>query len=125
MRCLVDTNVLVRFLVADHPKHFAQATEWFGKAEKGNVELEISLLVVAETTFVLESVYQKTRKEIVEVLTIVLAQPWITVKDRGVFSVLWKHYLNGFHFVDSWLLAVHEMEGFEVLSFDQKLTKAL
>jgi predicted nucleic acid-binding protein len=96
---------------------------WFKDAEKGNREIEINSVVVAETCFVLESFYNKTRREISLSLESFLSYKWLKVKERETLLNLWPWYLQGFHFVDSYLLAYGKVNNEKILSFDKKLMR--
>ena len=62
----LDTNVLVRFLVRDDEKQARIVYARFKQAEAVRESLFIPLLVVLETIWVLESAYDKSRKEILD-----------------------------------------------------------
>lgn len=62
----LDTNVLVRFLVRDDEKQARIVYARFKQAEAARESLFIPLLVVLETIWVLESAYDKSRKEILD-----------------------------------------------------------
>ena len=64
----LDTNVIVRFLVCDDEKQARIVHARFKQAETNSETLFISLPVVLETIWVLESVYDKTRREILDAL---------------------------------------------------------
>ena len=121
---VLDTNVIVRFLVGDHAKHQAQAVQWLEQAEQNKREILIKPLVVAETCFVLESFYKKSRTEIAEAMLVFLSQKWLHVENRDELLSLWPWYRKKFHFVDSYLLAWAKVNNGQVLSFDKKLMKA-
>lgn len=123
MGSVLDTNVLLRFLVGDVPSQQAQAARWFKEAELGKRSIAITPIVIAEACFVLETFYRQTRGEIVSVLEVFVAQEWLSVQERGALLGTWKWYASGLHFVDSFLLAWSEITGADILSFDQKLMK--
>ena len=56
-RRLVDTNLIVRYLVQDHPRHAETAGKLFQACDRGDVVLEVLPVVLAECVFVLESFY--------------------------------------------------------------------
>ncbi|MDZ7586697.1 MAG: PIN domain-containing protein [Patescibacteria group bacterium] len=120
---LLDTNVILRFLVKDNEKQYQQAVVWFKEAEKGKREIEINSVIIAEACFVLESFYKKTKKEISLSLEAFLSYKWLKVKERETLLNLWPWYLQGFHFVDSYLLAFGKANNEKILSFDKKLMK--
>ena len=62
----IDTNVLVRFLTRDDERQARSVYAVFKKAEAARVTFLIPLLVVLETIWVLESVYEKSREEILD-----------------------------------------------------------
>jgi predicted nucleic acid-binding protein len=120
---VVDTNVILRFLVGDNKSQQRQARTWFLEAQEGKRKLVIKPLVVAETCFVLESFYRQKREEIAGAFEVFLAQRWLEVADRKTMLSLWQWYREGLHFVDSFLLAwAKENEG-EILTFDRQIKK--
>jgi len=64
----LDTNVLVRFLVADDEKQNRRATELIEAAIQKDNALYVSDIVLVETVWVLSRSYQFTRQEIIGVL---------------------------------------------------------
>lgn len=122
---VIDTNVLLRFLVGDNKLQQKQASGWFSQAQKGKRKFVIKPLIVAETCFVLESFYKKQRNEIAEVFEVFLAQSWLVVEERDTLLSLWAWYKEGFHFVDSYLLSWAKNNNSSIVSFDKKLAKML
>lgn len=120
---LVDTNVLVRFLVRDQEEHFEQASAWFLSAQKGKIKLIVPTVVIAETCFVLESFYKRTRVDIARSIIVFASQRWLSVPERDIILGLWGDYEHGLHFVDSYLRSWARLEDCSVLSFDKKLNK--
>lgn len=120
---ILDTNVLVRFLVGDNQKQRAQAEQWFKEAEARKRRVVVTPIVVAETAFVLESFYHKSRVEIARSLLVFISQHWFDVRDREILLRLWTWYEQGFHFVDSFLLAWSQVNDGRVLTFDADIRK--
>jgi len=71
----VDTNVIVRFLVCDDEKQAMAVREMLKKAEKKRDCMFISLLVLLETIWVLESAYNKTKFEIITAINNIRQMP--------------------------------------------------
>ena len=71
----VDTNIIVRFLVRDDEKQAEVARRRLKQAEENRERLLIPLLVVLETIWVLESVYDKTRAEILDAIRAMRQMP--------------------------------------------------
>ena len=118
---ILDTNVLLRFLVGDNEKQQKTASYWFKEAEQRKRKIVIIPLIIAEACFVLESFYKKQRKEIADTLEVFLAQRWLEVEQREVLLSLWLWYRQGLHFVDSFLLAWVRVNKAGLLSFAKVL----
>ncbi len=120
---IVDTNILVRYLVGDVVSQQKQAENWFKEAEKGKRKCIIHPIVIAETVFVLESFYKKNREDIANAMEVFLSQKWLQVEQRDVLINLWPFYRKNLHFVDSFLLSYQHTYDVEVLTFDKQINK--
>lgn len=120
-RYLIDTNVILRLLVGDNEDQKNQALKWFDEARRGEKVVILPTIVVAEVVFVLESFYQKEPLEIASILKDVISNVWIEVPDRDVLLKIWLPYVQGRHFVDSFLIAFSKTQSVGVLSFDKQL----
>lgn len=120
---LLDTNVLVRYLVRDNEDQYQKILEWFKDGESGKIKIIVPTIVVAEACFVLESFYKKHRTEISDAMVVFLSQKWLAVPDRDALLTLWTNFKTGLHFVDSFLLSWAEKEKYRLMTFDKKLQK--
>ena len=118
---LLDTNIILRFLVGDNKPQQKEASDIFKEAENGKRKILVKPLVVAEACFVLESFYKKTKDEIAESMEVFLSQKWLKVEDRQPLLVMWQWYRENLHFVDSYLLACVELNKSKILTFDKGL----
>ena len=71
----LDTNVLVRFLVKDDERQAKTVYRLFKQAESKAEAFFIPTLVVLETVWVLEAVYETTRQEILDSIDELLLMP--------------------------------------------------
>ena len=71
----LDTNVLVRFLVKDDEKQAKAVYRIFKQTESKMEIFFVPILVVLETVWVLESVYETTRQEILDAFDEILLMP--------------------------------------------------
>jgi predicted nucleic-acid-binding protein len=83
----LDTNILVRFLVADDAKQTKKAHQLFKKTESNKDELFITLLVIIELIWVLESVYSISRKDIINALDDMLQMPIFKFEHQSTLHV--------------------------------------
>lgn len=118
---ILDTNVLVRFLVGDNAPQRAQAERWFKEAEHNTRTIVVTPLVIAETSFVLESFYKQKRSIIADALEIITSQRWLGLEERQIILKTWTYYRKGLHFVDSYLRAWTAVHGGDILTFDKDL----
>jgi predicted nucleic acid-binding protein len=82
----VDTNVLVRLITRDQPKQVASAEEFVAKGAW------VSLLALAETTWVLSAVYERRPEDIANALDMLLAHRHLTLQDPDVVSTALMHF---------------------------------
>lgn len=64
----VDANIIIRFLVKDDHAQAEKVLDRFKKAETDKETFFVTLLVVMEVVWVLESVYEYPRKEILSAM---------------------------------------------------------
>ncbi|CAA6801813.1 MAG: Predicted nucleic acid-binding protein, contains PIN domain [uncultured Sulfurovum sp.] len=123
MVSLIDTNIIIRFLVGDHEEHLHIATEIFTKVERGEIEVEILEAVVMEALFVMVKFYKLPKSEVIADLKRLIAL-------RGVVGdkVLLIETLNivedkNIDFVDALICAKSRLQGYGKLSFDKDVNK--
>ena len=71
----LDTNILVRFLVRDDENQAVTVYRLFKKAELEKTAFFVPMLVVLETIWVLEAVYQISRLDILDAINDILYLP--------------------------------------------------
>lgn len=121
--CL-DTNVLIRFLRADHPELSQKAKEIFLKAQKGEIRIYLDEVIVAESVWLLSSFYKIERKEIALQLQELVSQEWIVNPRKKVILESLSLFLEtNLHFVDCWIACINKSISGELKTFDKKLKK--
>lgn len=110
---VLDTNILVRFLVKDHKTFSPQANVLFKEAEKRKINLYADEIMVAEVIWLLDSFYKYSREEIINQLKEVICQPWIiNPRKELILATVELFRTTNLSYVDCWLA-----------TFDQKLKK--
>lgn len=121
----LDTNVLVRFLVRDDKKQADIVYRLFKRAEGKNEPFFVPLLVVLETIWVLESVYEISREKIRTSLQELLLMPILIFEAQSALqSTLSSAQTNKIDLAD--LLIAHSAKFSNcdgVLTFDKKASK--
>ncbi len=121
---LLDTNILLRFLTNDHPKHGLAAKQLLEQAAAGQVSLKIPLIAVAETIFTLQSYYKVDRGGIGRELLKILTAPGISLSCPGwVLEAVETYRSKNVSFGDACLAAEARAEDLPIASFDHGLDK--
>ena len=120
----LDTNVIVRYLVGDHPEQAEAARvllEGLAPANPGFICRE----VVMEVGWVLERAYRFTRAQIAEVLLDITASDSLVVEHSDdVAAAAYRYRQGGVGFSDLMVLAAAERAGAVPLyTFDRRLAR--
>lgn len=121
----IDTNILIRFLVGDNELQAKIVYSIFKKAESEKRELFVPLLVILEMIWVLESVYDISRTEILDAIRDLLLMPIFKFDQQPALQQL-VHVAQGNTYDLSDLLIAHsaKVNGCEaVITFDKKASK--
>ena len=114
----VDTNVLVRLITRDQAKQAASAEAFVAKGAW------VSLLALAETTWVLSAVYERRSDDIAIAIDMLLSHQHLTLQDPDVVSAALAHFRKkpALGFSDCLLLEIARKAGHLPLgSFDRDL----
>ena len=122
-RRLVDTNLIVRYLVQDHEKHAKAAGKLFDACDRGDVVIVVLPAVLAECVFVLESFYEHPRGDIASALGRLISSPGVEIDAAIHLDALDRYRKTKVHFVDCLIAATAATEDMSVASFDQDFRK--
>jgi predicted nucleic acid-binding protein len=118
---LIDTNVILRYLIGDLPAQASQSAALMERLEAGTERAEILESVVAEAVWTLESFYKVSRPEIAERLAAVLNFRGVLAVKKGVLvTALARFGSTSADFVDCLLAAQAQQKDLTVYSFDAK-----
>ncbi len=118
---LIDTNIIIRFLVGDNEKHFKIATDIFLKIENGEIKVEILDSVLMEAYFVLIKFYKLPKKEVIEDLKKLIALKGIIGNKILLLETLNILLTKNIDFVDALICAQSKLYGYKKLSFDKDI----
>ena len=121
----IDTNILIRFLVGDDPDQTRTVYHLFKRAESEKNELFVPLLVVLEVIWVLESVYEIERKEIIDAISEILLMPILRFEQQTAVQKFIQSSKKNSQVLSDVLIA-HSAEAQScesVLTFDSKASK--
>ena len=125
MIALLDTNVIVRFLVSDKSPKYQNLYSFFEALENGSMRVELKLIVLFQLIFVLKSFYKVPKEQIANGVTDLLKYKGIAVKNKSVVRrmlEIWRN--NNLDIVDCYLIASLEGDTQNVLySYDRDFDK--
>ena len=116
----VDTNVLVRLLVRDDPDQLRASEEFISKGAW------VSHLVLAETLWVLDSVYDLSRAQLATAVEMLLNHRELTLQDADVVTAALGHYRRkpAVQFSDCLMLEIARKAGhLPIATFDRSFAK--
>lgn len=123
-RRLIDTNLIVRYLVQDHEEHAKAAEKLFDACDRGEITLIILPAVFAECVFVLESFYKHPRPAIANALSKLITSPGIEVEHAAIYTDALARYRSAnAPFVDCIIASTAAADGLPVATFDQDFRK--
>ena len=121
---VIDANVILRYLIGDHPKHFAQANKFMTGVLSGEVNAFIGEGVLVECVYVMLKVYSVPRKEIADKLLGLMSYRGIVIDDRlSLTNALRLFQDSKIDIVDAIVLATAEHREWKIFSFDKDINK--
>ena len=124
---MIDTNLLVRYLTDDDPQKAKAVDTLLNRANKGELKILISSVVVAELVWVLESFYKLAAAEITELVEAILNTPGVDIQDKWIIKAALKIYRSKeIDLVDAWIIEFAKAKGAKrIYTFDKKHFKDL
>ncbi len=123
----VDTNIFIRFLTKDDPKKAEACFDLLQRAEKGEINLQTTESITAETVYVLESkrLYDLSKKEIYQKLFPLLKIKGLKITYKKSLILALDIYLKwNLDFEDAILIAHSLRVGSkEIYSYDRSIDK--
>lgn len=121
---ILDANVALRFLLADNPKQSPVAKDLFIQAAKGNVELILNAVTLAEIVWVLDSFYEFEHEKIGNLLCgLVLHEGVVCPDEDTCLSALKLFATLSVDFADCYVAASAHAQNLPVLSYDRDFRK--
>ncbi len=125
---LVDTNVIIRYLVENPDKiqsKFKGVFTFFPKVERGETKIELCELVLFEAFFVLTKLYEVPQKEAAHKLSGIVSFKGVIMPDKPlILSCLKILQTERIDLVDAYLLAFSKKKNIKrIYSFDRDLSK--
>lgn len=121
---ILDTNVVLRFLLADDPKQSPKSKALFELAEKGKIKLVLSPVILAELVWTLHSFFEFPRQEIATKLRGLLLHDGIALAELEIaLRALDSFGRVNVDFPDCYAAALASANGYPVTSYDRDFRK--
>ena len=121
---LLDTNVIIRFLVGDNAEHLQKSIQIFKEIETAKLQVEILDGVLMEAYFVLTKFYKLSKTDVIDDLKVILAFNGVINSNKPIlFETLTIIENKNIDFVDALICAKHKLQGYGKLSFDEDVKK--
>jgi predicted nucleic-acid-binding protein len=120
MIALLDTNVIIRFLLSDKVSDYKNLYSFFKALEEGEIRIELKLIVLFQAIFVLKSFYKVSKEEIVECMLKLLSYKGLRIIEKKIVNrmlEIWRD--KNLEIVDCYLIACLEGDAQNLLySYD-------
>lgn len=121
---LLDTNVIIRFLVGDNEVHLTKSIEYFKEIETAKLQVEILEGVLMEAFFVLTKFYKLPKVEVINDLKTILALDGVVNNNKIILhETLSIVEIKNIDFVDALICAKSKLQGYGKISFDNDVKK--
>ena len=118
---LVDTNIILRYLLDDNNELSKKAIEIID-----NNKVFIPTEVIVEVSYVLKKVYNVEKDSIFEVVKLLLDMENINFENKETIELAFETYSQrNLDIVDCMLFAYSRNEKYEVKTFDKKLNNLI
>jgi predicted nucleic-acid-binding protein len=121
----IDTNILIRFLIGDDEQQAKKVYNIFKKVESEKNELFVPLLVILELIWVLESVYEIPRTEILDSIRDLILMPILKFEHQSALQQFTHTAQGNRHDLSDLLIAYSaKAQGCEsVVTFDKEASQ--
>ena len=108
----LDANIVLRFLLKDHPDFFKAALNLFSEAENGRITLHLHPLILAEVVWTLQGYYGNSKEEIAKTLSGMIEADGLFVEDKDVVKkALCDYSEKNVDYIDAYLAALALIKG--------------
>jgi len=121
---LLDTNVIIRFLIGDDEGFLQKSIEYFKNIESTKIKVEILETVLMEAFFVLTKFYKLPKKDVILDLKTILSFDGVVNSNKTIlYEALSIVENKNIDFVDALICAKSKLQGYKKLSFDSDVKK--
>lgn len=124
MPALIDTNIIIRYLIQDNEKQFLKTVDIFNDIDSGNLQVEILDGVIMESLYVLIKFYELPKNDVIDSLKTILYSAGVINNNKHILLEALNIFKNrNMDFVDCLICAKSKVEDYSVISFDKELNR--
>lgn len=116
----LDSNVILRHVLGDHPDHSPRATAYLRRIEQGEIKVRMFDTVIFEVVFTLQRQYKRPKPRIREAILPLLELSGIILPGKRRFRRVFDLYIDlNLSFADAYhTVLMEQLKLTEVVSFD-------
>ncbi len=121
----LDTNIILRFILNDHPIYSPKAEAIIEKVDKGKVKVYISWPTILEVVFVLQNSVKLPKKEIADKLLSIFHLENVLLEQTALLDSVFEYYVNkNISLTDAYNAALMQKKKVrQIYSFDEDFDK--
>lgn len=121
----LDSNVILRHLLGDHPEHSPRATAYLGRVEQGEIRVRTADTVIFEVVFTLQRQYHQPKSRIREALLPLIELPGILLPGKRRFRRVFDFYVDlNLSFADAYhAVLMEQLKLDEIVTFDREFDR--
>jgi predicted nucleic acid-binding protein len=121
----LDTNILLRHLLQDHPEQSPKATAYLARIENGEVRVRVAETVIFETVFTLQRQYGQSKAAIRDDLLPLIELPGIVLPGKRRLRQVFDLYVElDLPFVDAYhAVLMKQLKLAEIVTFDKQFDR--
>lgn len=121
---VVDANVILRYLLADHPEHFQKAKRFLGQVKEGAIRVFIPEGVLIECVHVLLKIYKVPKSDIIKSLTGIMNYKGVINTDRVLLIKSLHLFMEkNIDIVDAIVHTIAQEKNWTCFTFEKDLAK--
>ena len=122
---ILDTNILLRHLLHDHPEQSPSCTAYLARIERGEIKARIADTVVFETVFTLQRQYRHSKNAIRDALLPLIELPGIVLPGKRALRQAFDLYVDlNISFADAYhAVLMKRLRLDEIVSYDKQFDR--
>ncbi len=122
---LLDTNVILRFILQDHPIYALKSEKIFKKIDNGEIKVYISWIVIFETVFVMQNTHKLSKDEIQGKLIPILNLENVKIEQENLIKSTFDYFIKkNISLADAYHVALMNKRKInQIYSFDKDFDK--